>query len=125
MTQHNLSRLPAEIATHLHSDLHVRIAKVAICRIDFAICQCCVVWRDLADWSEAGKKDRHQGKKATEGGRDKNACHAAIQAAVAACLLACRAVGRWQVLRFYAGNSMLRPAQWQFGTAATFRRMAP
>ena len=71
----------------------------------------------MEGWWKAGNRGR--------GWRDKSACHAPIQAAVVACLLACRAVGRWQVLRFCQGNSMLPPAQWRFGAAPGPERAAP
>ncbi|HET6608930.1 MAG TPA: hypothetical protein VFG62_19810 [Rhodopila sp.] len=72
MTQQNLSRSIVEIATHLHAGFHVEMAKVAVCRVDFANRQCCVVWRSLADWSEAWKGNRRIGRKAIAGGQDKS-----------------------------------------------------
>ena len=73
-----------------------------------------VGWRTQACPRKEGRADKGGEQEPTGRGRDKSACHAVIQAAVAACLLACRAVGRWQVLRFYPGNSGLRSAQYVF-----------
>jgi len=71
MTQRNLCTSIEGNTTHLHVDFYVQIAKVALCRLAFAIFQCCVVWRSLADWSETGKGNRRIGRRATAGGLDK------------------------------------------------------
>ena len=109
---HNLcARIERVAASFCRDGVAHRVETAPSCRA-FAIQRDFVVWRSGACCWEIGRNRRSEQENSTEGGRDKSACHAVIQAAVAACLLACRAVGRWQVLRFYPGNPRLRSAQW-------------
>jgi len=80
--------------------------------------------RSAAYSPKGGRAERGAAQEPTDRGQVKSPCHAGIQAAVAACLLAGRPVGRWQAARLFPTISRLRPAHcrsrpaFHFGGAA-------
>ena len=80
--------------------------------------------RSAAYSRKEGRAMRGGVQEPTDRGQVKSPCHAGIQAAVAACLLAGRPVGRWQVARLFPTISGFRPAQCRSRPAVHLRGAA-